>query len=550
MIGSLLLKFSILSGFCSVVLRNRFFLYLQSLLCITSCLILLIAFINSDFSVQNVLFFSSKQSPLIYRIAALWGNGDSSLLFWTSTLSLVTLFATITEKDTKILKFISSIFSIGLILLCSYIYLFSNPFVLVPNPPLEGMGMNPVLQDMAISIHPPILYLGYVTYFVIFAYSAAILWIKDLKPLSRMLFFSRIGFGFLSAGISLGSWWAYRELGWGGYWYFDPVENIALLPWLIAIVLHHALVMSVKKGSMVRSSIFLGMLNFLLVIFGMILVRSGQLVSVHSFAANMEAGIYIIGIFMIILAGSLYWYFGNISSLLLDMKHQRNKLIEYGSIFLCLAALSILVGIIYPLIYKILYGIAISLDNRYFQIIFMPLGLIISLFTLASLLLDRQRVFVGFFSQPPSKILSHLGISIMVLGIILNNLLSQKIEFIGKEGQEIIYNDNLKVKLQNIRYSNGPNYYRQIAEFWIYHKDEIIVLKPENRLYRVENMLSAESDIYSFLDKDFYAVLGNVDKDKKLYANIYIKAWMSLIWLGMFLTSIGIGISFTKVSRA
>lgn len=558
MIGTILLTISIISGIISLGYRPRFFFLLQAISIISAAIFLEIAFIRSDFSIQNVLFFSSTQKPLIYKIAGLWTNGDSSLLFWTSMLALISSIDIYKEQSVD--HILSRIFALFLLILGLYIYCFSNPFIIVPKPPLEGMGLNPVLQDIAVSIHPPILYLGYVSFAPIFAYSLMILFKKEVKReyLSAMMYFSKIGFGALSAGIGLGSWWAYRELGWGGYWFFDPVENISLLPWLIGIALHHSLILNLKNGSMLKTTIFLGLLNFILIIFGMMLVRSGSLVSVHSFASNIEAGKYIIAAFSIMVVGVMGMYFSVIASAAWQSRFAEMQsrsifsgllrrasapgndgvgyLISISTFFIYLAALSIFVGIIYPPLYSIITGMSISLNNNYFQNIFIPLGIIITLFTLAGIFVGRK--------QNHAKIFSHVGIIIMVIGMALNAYLNKDLEFVGKESETIEFGSDIKIKLQNIKYADGPNYYRQIAEFWVYYHDEIITLKPENRLYRVENMLSAESNIHSFVTKDFYAVLGNIDEEKRLYANIYIRPYMSLIWLGVFLTAGGVAVSF------
>lgn len=555
MIGSILLVTSIISGLISLGYKPRFFYIFQALSLILASIYLEIAFIRSDFSIQNVLFFSSTQKPLIYKIAGLWTNGDSSLLFWTSILALVSSISILRDKSENSYLITSRIFASFLLFFAGYIYLFANPFVIVPKPPLEGLGLNPVLQDVAVSIHPPILYLGYTSYLPVFAYAIVILIRREAKIeyLENMMFFSKLGFASLSAGIALGSWWAYRELGWGGYWFFDPVENISLLPWLIGIALHHSLILNLKNGSSLKSTIFLGLLNFLIILFGMMLVRSGALVSVHSFASNIEAGKYIIAAFTILAVIVIGFYFFVIKSkekqtqaIFPELPYHTNadrndvasKLIYFSAFFIYLAALTIFIGIIYPPLYNIFSGVSISLSNDYFKNIFLPLGVIISLFTLAGIFTGKKKNH--------AKIFSHLGVIIMVIGMALNAYLNQDLEFIGKESETKEFENGIKVKLQNIRYGDGPNYYRQIAEFWVHYKDEIIILKPENRFYRIENMISAESDIYSFLSKDFYAVLGNVDDEQRLYANIYIRPYMSLIWLGMFLTASGVVISFVR----
>lgn len=560
-LGNFLISLSIICGLFSFIFKSRFAFFSQLTSIILCSLALFTAFVISDFSVQNVVFYSSTQKPLIYKMAGLWTNSDSSLLFLLSLMSVMAIISSVTEKDEEFQISVSRIYSAITLMVTCYICFLANPFGIVPNPPKEGFGLNPVLQDEAVSIHPPLLYIGYVSYLVPFGYAASMLILRRAKMeyVKHIFLFSKIGLGSLSAGIALGSWWAYRELGWGGFWFFDPVENVSLMPWLMGLALHHCLILTTRRRGGFKSSILLSLVNFLLITFGIITVRSGSLASVHSFASNTSFGSYVIGIFALLVASVLLLCWFRIDPIARSIKMHRTstlkekhaeKITKYGVILFYLAAFSILLSIIYPVMFKVFSGIDVNMDAGYFHLIFLPLGFLISILALYSIFIDKSSY--GFkITQPLANKniamnISHLGIVVMVGAIILNGIFNQNMEFIGKEGSSKNFPNNVKVTLQNIKYAKGPNYFRQIAEFWIDIDGKTTVLKPENRYYSIENALSAESDIYSYLTQDVYAVIGNIDENKKLYANIYIRPYMAFIWFGMFLTSLGIFVSLMR----
>ncbi len=541
LIGNLFILSSITFGALSLCFRPKTLFTLQSVSVIIATLTLLIAFITSDFSVQNVLFYSSKNQPLVYKIAGLWASHNSSLLFWTCLFSLVSLASVIREYDNTVVAITARIFGFFLIVMMLIIYFTANPFVLVSHIPKEGLGLNPMLQDIAISIHPPMLYLGYVSYSVPFAYCLSMLIRAKVEAgsLQTCLLFSKIGLCALTSGIALGSWWAYRELGWGGYWFFDPVENISLWPWLIGIAMHHNLIISIGNGNRLKTTIFLGLINFILIIFGMMLVRSGSLASVHAFAASIDGGIYIISLFAILVLLVFIIYATRINKITSfpQSMNANEKYISWGSILLYLAALSVLIGTIFPFIYQLSMHSNITIDNGYFYRLFLPICLLI-------VALSTFVIFIGN-KKKTAMIISHIGALVLVVGIVLNSYMKIDAEFTGSINDKLSLN-GLTITLKNIRYAEGPNYYRQIAEFWVEENNETVILKPENRLYKVEDLISAESDIYSFFSKDLYAVLGSIGGNNTVHANIYVRPWMSLIWLGAFLMASGVLISLLK----
>ena len=286
--------------------------FFSFLLIITSFLILIFNYINSDFSILNVYNNSHTNKPLIYKISGAWGNHEGSLLMWLSILSIYGLvFISLINKVPRSFSFkvllTLGIVNIGFI---GFTIFTSNPFLRVFPIPEEGLGLNPVLQDPGLAFHPPLLYLGYVGLTIPFSFSIAALlegkvtsrWAQLVRP---WILASWI---FLTLGITLGSWWAYYELGWGGWWFWDPVENVSLLPWLLTTALLHSVRVTEKRDRLKSWTILLAILSFSLTLLGTFIVRSGLLTSVHAFASDPARGIFILSFLIFITAGSLLLY--------------------------------------------------------------------------------------------------------------------------------------------------------------------------------------------------------------------------------------------------
>ncbi len=277
--------------------------FCATILCILSMLCLIYSFIISDYSVSNVYYNSSHLKPLIYRISGAWGNHEGSILLLVTILTIYnSAFAILSNIKGDIKSNILSVqafITFGILL---FIVLTSNPFLRIYPVPNLGLGLNPLLQDIGLAAHPPMLYIGYIGFSLIFSFAIISLLkekidqnsIKFIKP---WLSFS---WAFLTLGIGLGSWWAYRELGWGGYWFWDSVENVSLMPWLCGVALIHTIIILEKTGNFKLWSCFLSILTFIFCLFGIFLVRSGILTSVHSFANDPDRGIFIIMLFLII----------------------------------------------------------------------------------------------------------------------------------------------------------------------------------------------------------------------------------------------------------
>ena len=592
--------------------------YIAALCAILAFVTLVYAFIVSDFSLQNVFLNSSTLKPLIYKIAGSWSSHEGSMLLWFCLLQIISCCYIFLAKD-KQLKLLSIIILSAIqLLFSSFIYFTSNPFNVFSFIPKEGLGLNPMLQDIALSIHPPLLYLGYVSYAIPFTIVCASMSFSSLSmsflrkqesinDIRLLKIFSNIGILFTTIGISLGSWWAYRELGWGGFWFFDPVENISLFPWLSGIMLHHSIIVTTKTNRIDPWTIILSIVAFLLVIFSTFLVRSGFITSIHSFAFSPERGMYLLGIFLIMGIGGLCVIprldRGISRSLpsqtvLQDtvVKPQHDILgILLGNIFFLLSLIVLICATLYPPIYSLFDDKPIIISETFFinnfiifvipilctiglfttkssikkHIIILILSLIITYlisskvtFSTISILTIIASIFLmlhnvhylliktNYFrnklkASNASMILGHFGFAMISFSITMNALLQSEMDFTGEVGTSKTFNE-FKVTLQNIKFAQGKNYYRQIAEFWLEDNSRnITILKPENRLYIVEKSLSQESDIYSYLSYDLYAVLSNIDGDI-IHAKIYYKPMMSFIWLGIILTASGFFIALIR----
>ncbi|MCX4084364.1 heme lyase CcmF/NrfE family subunit [Rickettsia hoogstraalii] len=603
--------------------------YIAASCAILAFFTLVYAFIISDFSLQNVFLNSSTLKPLIYKIAGSWSSHEGSILLWFCLLQIVSCCYIFLLKDNR-LKFLSIIILSAIqLFFSSFIYFTSNPFNVFSFAPKEGLGLNPMLQDIALSIHPPLLYLGYVSYAVPFTIVCASMsfprrressknFIKEAmdsrlreNDIKLLKTFSNIGILFTTIGISLGSWWAYRELGWGGFWFFDPVENISLFPWLSGIMLHHSIIVTTKTNRMQNWVIILSIVTFLLVIFSTFLVRSGFITSIHSFAFSPERGIYLLGIFLVMGIGSIGLYTstslrgGASASTKQSQETNRDCHSHYrgfamtgitlGNIFFLLSLIVLIAATLYPPIYSLFDDKPIIISETFFvnnfiifvipilctiglfttrssikkHIIILILSLIITYlislkvtFSVISILTIIASIFLmlhnvhclliktNYFrnrlkASAASMILGHFGFALISFSITTNALLQSEMDFTGRVGTSKTFNE-FKVTLQNIKFAQGKNYYRQIAEFWLEDNSRnITILKPENRLYIVEKSLSQESDIYSYLSYDLYAVLSNIDGDI-IHAKIYYKPMMSFIWLGIILTAFGFFIALIR----
>jgi cytochrome c-type biogenesis protein CcmF len=343
---------------------------------------LTICYVTSDFSVATVFENSNSQMPFIYKVSSVWGNHEGSMLLWVLILSLfgalVAIFgtnlpATLKANVLAVQSWIATTFYL-------FILLTSNPFLRLPQPPFEGRDLNPILQDPGLAVHPPLLYLGYVGFSIAFSFAIAALiegridaaWARWVRPWTLMAWMC------LTLGIAGGSYWAYYTLGWGGFWFWDPVENASLMPWLAGTALLHCAVVMEKRNALKIWTILLAILTFSLSLIGTFLVRSGVLTSVHSFANDPRRGVFILGILVLFIGGGLTLFAWRASLLKqggLFAPISREGALVFNNLFLTTACLTVLVGTLYPLALESLTGQKITVGGPFFNLTFGPLFL-------------------------------------------------------------------------------------------------------------------------------------------------------------------------------
>jgi cytochrome c-type biogenesis protein CcmF len=340
------------------------------------------AYITNDFSLANVAQNSHSSKPLLYQFAGVWGNHEGSLLLWVFILALfgasVALFGSHLPKTLKA-RVLSVQGAIGFAFLL-FMIAASNPFLRLDNPPINGRGLNPVLQDPALAFHPPFLYAGYVGLSVTFSFAIAALlegkvdaaWARWVRP------WTLLSWSFLTIGIAMGSWWAYYELGWGGFWFWDPVENASFMPWLIATALLHSAIVVEKRDALKIWTILLAIIAFSLSLLGTFLVRSGVLTSVHAFAVDPERGLFILAILCIFIGGSLAlfaWRAPALRTGTLFAPVSREGGLVMNNILLCAACGAVFIGTLYPLAFETLGGGKMTVGAPYFNLTFGPIVL-------------------------------------------------------------------------------------------------------------------------------------------------------------------------------
>ena len=361
--------------------------YLQWVLMMTSFFILVCLFLHHDFSIAYVAQNSNSFLPWYYQVSAVWGGHEGSLLLWVVILgcwyALVVRFGQ--ELPQSFLGLVAGVMAGVQTGFLAFILVTSNPFDLMPMPyPMDGQDLNPLLQDIGLIVHPPLLYMGYVGLSVAFSFAIAGLihggvgstWARWTRP------WTLYAWSFLTVGIALGSWWAYYELGWGGWWFWDPVENASLMPWLAATGLIHSLAVTDKRGMLKAWTLFLAILAFSLSLLGTFLVRSGVLTSVHAFAADPTRGVFILGLLGVVIGGSLLLFGFRAHLVESDAEIglvSRESGLLINNILLCTATLVIFLGTLYPLFEEMAGLTQSSVGAPYFNAMFVPLGLLVLL---------------------------------------------------------------------------------------------------------------------------------------------------------------------------
>lgn len=372
---------------------------------------LAISFLEDDFSVKYVAGHSNSLLPEVYKVSAVWGGHEGSLLLWALTLAGWTLAVVLFSRQlpremlARVLAIMGMI-SVGFLL---FILMTSNPFTRTfPNVPAEGSDLNPLLQDFGLIVHPPMLYMGYVGFSVAFAFAVAALlggrldsaWARWSRP------WTITAWAFLTLGIALGSWWAYYELGWGGWWFWDPVENASFMPWLVGTALIHSLAVTEKRGAFKSWTIFLAIIAFSLSLLGTFLVRSGVLTSVHAFASDPSRGQFVLGLLAVTIISSLLLYAWRAPDLVGKSEHQllsRESFLLANNVVLVVAWITVMLGTLYPLVLDFVGAGKLSIGPPYFNAVFSPLMAILALLLGFGLLSQWKRTPVAIFNQQVRK---------------------------------------------------------------------------------------------------------------------------------------------------
>jgi cytochrome c-type biogenesis protein CcmF len=586
--------------------------YVLFVLVLSTFLILVSLFVMQDFSVTYVWQHSSLELPLRYRITATWGAHEGSVLMWV-TVQALWIAAVARFSRSLSLSQVSRVLSV-LGIICTgflaFVLFASNPFEITNPAPLDGRDLNPLLQDFGMIIHPPLLYFGYVGMSVAFALAVAALiggqidekWIRWSRR------WTNLAWAFLTIGIILGSWWAYYELGWGGWWFWDPVENASFLPWLAGTALIHVQAVSERKNAFRGWTVLLAIIAFSLCVLGTFLVRSGSITSVHSFAADPFRGIFILVLLAIYAGGALTLYALRVNQLrsrdAINLASRETLMLANSLIFIT-ATFTILLGTLFPMIFEAM-GRKISVGSPYFGLMFfllmvpmavlLPLGaklkwhkdqlgqavrsllphfVVASVFTvLCYWLFDGLNlratagVFGGFWiasasllliKQQPGKLnagfvgmtVAHLGVAVFLFGMSMTEHKDVEKDLLLKPGQTtevagyaFTFNGVSDVQVENYRAQQGSILVSKAGR-------EIVELHPQKRFYPKQQQPMTEADIYPGFSKDIYVSLGEpVNEQGDWAVRIYLKPFIRWMWFGGLMMMAGAVIAlFSHRSR-
>ena len=571
---------------------------LQVTFVVTCLLTLIVGFIISDFSLTTVFENSHTQKPLIYKIAGTWGNHEGSLLLWITLMVFFNFLFLVYGKKYEKKFMLFSLISQNFLILSFILFLFftSNPFLLINPAPIEGLGLNPILQDPALAIHPPLLYIGFVGSSIYFSSAIGAL-ISNLPAkdfaasIKNWVIFTWF---FQTLGIFAGSVWAYYELGWGGFWFWDPVENASLLPWFCMTALMHSIIVLEKKGQLYSWVLILCLMTFVLTIAGTFLVRSGILNSVHTFANDPTRGLYIL---IILLLACLVSFF-------IFIKHSRGNSIQGYNLdrgtfilsnnwFMIFYLVTVFLGTVYPIFTEVIFNSKISVGPPFYNTVIIPfvivflilmslgpeskwiktkfpirklltililsfvLNLIISVIFKSTSLISNLIFITSFFLiimsfldvikliklnkiTLISRSVSHLGFGLLILFIGLNHNFSKEYDVNIKTG-EIKKLNNFDLKFKDLKLTNSQNYKSIIGNFELKDNDKNLIkeLKPEIRIYQNPETLTYEASIKSTIFNDYYLTMSNLQNSEYYNVKVQVKPFMSWLWLSVLIMSLG-----------
>ncbi len=580
------------------------FTFIQFFFVVISFFGLIISFINSDFSNETVFNHSHTTKPLFYKISGTWGNHEGSLLLWLLVLTLfILIFLIKSNQQPKKYRIFTLLFQ-QIIIVGFFVFLIktSSPFNYIFPIPNEGLGLNPILQDPALAIHPPILYLGYVGSSVIFSSALAAMvtsyvskeWAKHIKQ------WVLASWVFLTLGILLGSIWAYYELGWGGFWFWDPVENVSLMPWFALTTLLHCILVLEKKKILTSWAMILSIATFALSMSGTFLVRSGILNSVHTFANDPERGLFIlIFLFTLIFLSIFIFIFFHSGKEKLENNFfwlSKETSILVNNWFMMYFLSVVLIGTIYPIFLEVLTANKISVGPPFYNKLILPflipfliamaigpnlnwvksdfkdkfymtIFLVIS-FLLSALIIKQFDInflintilvtsaFFLFFSTSReffvkkfrnlSQNIAHFGFSLLILSILFNNIFSNEVITNLKIG-ETFETKKFTINFENVEQEDEKNFKAIIGKFNVQNLDgSSDILNPELRIYNQPNIITSEADIKTNLLTDKFMTMNYVQNQEYFNIRYQVKPFMIWIWVSVILISFGGFLSFFK----
>ena len=580
------------------------------LLLLTSFTIYVWLAITDNFSVAYIASHSNSDLPTFYKISSIWSAHEGSMFLWILFLAAWGfLFNRSVDNEVALKPLSIGIISIVLVGFLSFLLLTSNPFeTILPFGPPNGADINPVLQDPALAIHPPTLYLGYVGFVIPFACALAFLinGNTEIKWEELVRKWSVSAWIFLTLGITLGSWWAYYELGWGGYWFWDPVENVALMPWLAATAFLHSISVSVKSSNLRIWTILLSISVFSLSLFGAFIVRSGIIDSVHSFANDPQRGLYLLAFIGTIIFTSMILFvirLPMIRSAGSIKAFSKESFISINNILFGSLVFSIMLGVTYPLVYEFFFDQKISVGAPFYNAIFIPIVVIASIFLFFSIDSKWQRtvkmkffagptsfsvilaivsvvlciyffntesltiiasLFAGFliihryiieiassiFSKKyinPFSVLAHFSLGLLIVSIAFNSMLSTERAINIKINESESYKD-LNIFFKDISLVNKSNHDAIKANFLIEDSfSNSFSLSPEKRKYFTRGQITTETAIYVTPLRDIYLTIGDQLEDGSWIVNIQINYLIRWIWISAVLMSFaGLMLIFSK----
>lgn len=573
---------------------------------------LLLSFLRNDFSVLNVASHSNSELPVMYRIAATWGSHEGSLMLWLlMQAGWAWAVATFSRRLPEVM--VARILSVmGLLTLSFLLFVLftSNPFDRLFPVPMDGRDLNPQLQDPGMIFHPPMLYMGYVGMSVAFSFAVAALiggnldaqWARWARP------WTTVAWAFLTIGIALGSWWAYYELGWGGWWFWDPVENASFMPWLVATALIHSLAVTEKRGSFKNWTVLLAIMGYSLSLLGTFLVRSGVITSVHSFATDPTRGAFILGMMAVTVSAALALYAWRAPTVGLGARFgmlSRESMLLANNVLLVVAMAAVMLGTLYPLILDALGMGKISVGPPYFDAVYVPImavlvffmgvgplsrwkndelpslavrlrwaagvavlssaltawlyggigfggfvGLLMAFWILYSVItemVERLRAAQGPMWQrlrqlPRATVgmwVAHAGTAMFVFGVTMVSVYDLEKDVAMSTGDSTTVR-GYTFTYQGSQPANGPNY-DAIRGHLVVTRDgkHVTDLFPEKRVYRVQRMPMTEAAIDTRWYGDLYVQMGEPLAQEKWLIRIWIKPFVSWIWIGCVFMSLG-----------